>query len=211
MARVWRYRTGFRVEFFANYRMDRPASLRDRFGSGESWDASFAICRFGDSEIPSRCRREDLTTLRTFSHARGKNLLNMTVRLLRTLHSHDEIVMGHKLFFTAVPGCDTVSATANTSGFTVLNAIARRFGWDFNQLHALADRANSEKAVICVQEFSPRLILVPKLRSNNRIDASRFMQEFFQVCKRIDSRVIQFTHFGFLSKTPDLGVMEEVF
>ena len=119
--------------------------------------------------------------------------------------------MGHKLFFTAVPGCDTISATANTSGFTVLNAIARHFGWDRGLLKTQVGRANSEKTVVCIQEFAPRLILVPKLRSNSRLDASRFMQEFFQICKRIDSRVIQFTHFGFLSKTPDLGVMEEVF
>lgn len=135
----------------------------------------------------------------------------MTVRLLRVPHFHDEIVMGHKLFFPAVPGCDTISATANKNGFTVLNAIARRLGWNSDLLCASVDRANSETAVICVQEFSPRLILVPKLRSDSRIDASRFMQEFFQICKRIDSRAIQFTHFGFLSKCPDLGVMEEVF
>jgi len=119
--------------------------------------------------------------------------------------------MGHKLFFAAVPGCDTISATANQNGFTLLNAIARRFGWNSDLLCASVDRANSETAVICVQEFSPRLILVPKLRSDSRIDASRFMQEFFQICKRIDSRTIQFTHFGFLSKCPDLGVIEEVF
>lgn len=119
--------------------------------------------------------------------------------------------MGHKLFFAAVPGCDTISATANTRGFTVLNAIARRFGWDSDLLRAYVDRANSEKAVICAQEFSPRLILVPKVRSDSQIDTSRFMQELFQICKRIDSRAIHFTHFGFLSKLPDLGVMEEIF
>jgi hypothetical protein len=49
-------------------------------------------------------------------------------------NTHDEIFMGHKIWFEPVPGCDVISATANAPGFTPLIAIARHFGWDYGML-----------------------------------------------------------------------------
>lgn len=42
--------------------------------------------------------------------------------------------MGHKIWFDPVPGCDVISATANTPGISPLIAVARHHSWDHDLL-----------------------------------------------------------------------------
>ena len=50
-------------------------------------------------------------------------MVDLSVRVIE--HSQTEYQMSHKLWFAPAPGVDAISATANTDGFTVLNAVAR--------------------------------------------------------------------------------------
>lgn len=58
--------------------------------------------------------------------------MHINFRIIK--NTHDEIAMGHKIWFELVPGCDVISATANAPGFTPLIAVARHHSWDHDLL-----------------------------------------------------------------------------
>lgn len=135
----------------------------------------------------------------------------MKINLVTTHHLYDEVAIGHKMFFRAMPQCDTISATANVNGFTVLNAVARRFDWNTAQLRKDVDRANNERKVACLKDYSPRLILVPKLSGDNAEEGARYISEFFKASQSIRSLAVQFTHFSFLSRVSHIEVIHLLF
>ena len=69
-------------------------------------------------------------------------MVDLAVRVIE--HSQTEYQMSHKLWFAPAPGVDAISATANTDGFTVLNAIARFYGWNYNDINRAPRRRTAE-------------------------------------------------------------------
>jgi hypothetical protein len=111
-------------------------------------------------------------------------------------NTHDEIAMGHKIWFEPVSGCDVISATANAPGFTPLIAIARHFSWDYDMLERAATACNEKGEVLIVTSVVPTLILVPATKG--RGNTGKVMWDFINALEATEARCLHFTHFAFL-------------
>ncbi|MDA9902600.1 hypothetical protein N9D99_08795 [Gammaproteobacteria bacterium] len=119
----------------------------------------------------------------------------MKIEFREVKHGLDETHMGHKIFFHPCYETDTISATANTWGYTPLTAIARYFDWDSNIIHRASESCNTRNEVAIVTEIKPTLILVPKTREKEKI---RFLiNDLLDAASEIGSKILHFTHFGF--------------
>jgi hypothetical protein len=122
-----------------------------------------------------------------------------------TKNTHDEIIMGHKIWFEPVPGCDVISATANAPGFTPLIAIARHFSWDYDMLERAATACNEKGEVLIVTSVVPTLILVPVTKG--RGNTGKVMWDFINALAATEAQRLHFTHFCFLqSRLPQQEV-----
>ncbi len=120
-------------------------------------------------------------------------------------NTHDEIYMGHKIWFEPVPGCDVISATANAPGFTPLIAIARHFGWDYDMLERAAAACNEKGEVLIVSSVVPTLMLVPATKGHG--NTRKLMWDFINALAATKAQCLHFTHFGFLqSRLPQQEV-----
>ena len=111
-------------------------------------------------------------------------------------NTSDETLMGHKLWFPAVKGCDAVSATANASGFTPLIAVARYFEWDYGMMKAAASACNEKGEIAILTEVKPTLFLVPATKG--RGNAAFLIKDLLRAVSKVGVRGLHFTHFGFL-------------
>jgi hypothetical protein len=111
-------------------------------------------------------------------------------------NTHDEIAMGHKLWFEPIHGCDVISATANAPGFTPLIAIARHYGWDYDMLARASNTCNVSGEVVIVQSVTPTLVLVPATKGCAPIGA--IMADYLRALRAINPNCLHFTHYGFL-------------
>ena len=119
----------------------------------------------------------------------------MKIEFREVTHQFDETYMGHKIFFHPCYETDTISATANTGGFTPLTAIARYFGWDSKFIHKASEECNARNEVAIVAQVEPTLILVPKTREKEKV---RFLiNDLLDAASEIGSKILHFTHFGF--------------
>jgi hypothetical protein len=107
-----------------------------------------------------------------------------------------EIQMGQKIWFRGIEGYDTVSVTANNSGFTPLDAVRRFFGFDYDLMNQAATACNNAGEVAVVRTLSPRLLLVPKTRGRGNTEF--FIEDLFQAATAICAVNLHFTHYGFL-------------
>jgi hypothetical protein len=112
-----------------------------------------------------------------------------------TRHIFDEIEMGHKIFFSPCNEADTISATANSRGFTPLTAIVREFQWDRELIRKASEECNLTGDVMIVNEVKPTLLLVPKTRDMSQI--ADLTKKLIDKTNAIGSQVLHFTHFGF--------------
>lgn len=119
----------------------------------------------------------------------------MDIRFRSIIHLEHEADMGHAIWHHPVADCDGVSATANTQGFTPLHSIDRHFGWNREVVDSAALTCN-KIGEVCVVEFSPKLLLVPKTKG--RGDAAFLIQDLLSACRASGVRVLHFTHFGFI-------------
>jgi hypothetical protein len=108
----------------------------------------------------------------------------------------DEILAGHKLWFSPVDGCDGISATANAPGFTPLIAVARRLGWDYDLMQSAAHTCNQTNEVAVVRQVTPTLILVPATRGRGDAEALAF--DLLGALHASKVQNLHMTHFGFL-------------
>jgi hypothetical protein len=120
--------------------------------------------------------------------------MHLNFRVIK--NSHDEIAMGHKIWFEPVPGCDLISATANAPGFTPLIAIARHYDWDYNMLAQASNACNASGEVIIVQSVKPTLVLVPATKGC--IPIGGIMADYLSALRAIKPICLHFTHYGFL-------------
>ena len=135
----------------------------------------------------------------------------ISLRLNLVEHHPDEVTMSHKYFFKPVCSCDTVCATANMGGFTVLNAISNRFHWDRNVIRAAAEECNKRQEItilqlpkrqeIAILQFPcPRLLLVPRMQLDDPELAVKLVCDLLSACAEINTHQLHLTHFGFASR-----------
>ena len=108
----------------------------------------------------------------------------------------DEISMGHKLWFHPASGCDAVSATANTHGFTPVRAAATHFGWDLALVEAAAEACNRRGEIAVVNSAAPMLFLVPATKG--RGNTNYLIRDLLRAVSAADADGLHLTHFGFL-------------
>ncbi|QWD04599.1 hypothetical protein G6720_03820 [Polynucleobacter paneuropaeus] len=125
-------------------------------------------------------------------------------------HTDHEIQMGHKLSFSLATGFgdryrfmfdDCISATANTNGFSTLNAIARVCKWDKAPLKFYADLVNEHHVIRTLNEFEPPLILVPQTRGSTKYHSAPeyYITEILKSASYHNVRRLQFTHYSFIT------------
>lgn len=120
----------------------------------------------------------------------------MNIKFKITKNTPDEIYMGQKVWFEAVPGCDAVSSTANCQGFTPLTAIARYFNWDLDMIARHAAVCNMENTTILVRTVTPTLILVPATKG--RGSRKDIEYRYLKALHGLDPQCLHFTHYGFM-------------
>jgi hypothetical protein len=112
-------------------------------------------------------------------------------------HTDYELQMRQKIFFIPDPDADTVSVSANLSGFTTINAVSRAFGYDWDWVKQVAEVANERKEVICLSDLKPRLIIVPKTIGQNYPTTTQLMTQVIHEANTIGTKVLHMTHYGF--------------
>ncbi len=125
-------------------------------------------------------------------------------------HTSDEIFMGHQLGFPAIRGIEAISATANARGFTPLTAIARKYGWQNDQLEAASVECNSRQEVAIINTLSPTLLLVPKTRGDDGglLVVDGLISDLLDAVNHLSHRSLHFTHFGFMQgRPPELAML----
>lgn len=120
--------------------------------------------------------------------------MNINFKIIK--NTCDEIYMGQKIWFSAVPGCDAVSATANTQGFTPLTAIARKFDWDLDMIEREAVVCNKEDTAIIVRTVTPTLLLVPATKGRGSRKKNEY--RYLKALHGLEPQYLHFTHYGFL-------------
>ena len=121
----------------------------------------------------------------------------MKIEFRETKHIYDEVYMGHKIFFHPCYETDTISATANTGGYTPLTAIARQFGWDRELIKQAAESCNARNEVAIVREVKPTLLLVPKTKTMAPEKVKFLTKDLLDAASKNGSEILHFTHFGF--------------
>lgn len=126
--------------------------------------------------------------------------MNINFQIIK--NTSNEIFMGHKIWFQAVPRCDVVSATANAPGFTPLIAVARHFGWDYDMIERAA-ACNASNKVRLMRSVTPTLMLVPATKG--RGDSEELTFNYLDVLHELRPKCLHITHYGFLqSRLPVL-------
>lgn len=126
---------------------------------------------------------------------------------LREIENSDyEVQMFQKIWFTPEPDADTVSVSANLSGFTMINAVSRALGYDWDHVKQVAEIVNSRQEVVCMSELHPRLIIVPKTRGRDYPPTRRLLTQVLGEANAHETKVLHMTHYGFcngLSKSSE--------
>ena len=125
-------------------------------------------------------------------------MVDLSVRVIE--HSQTEYHMSHKLWFMPAPGVDAISATANTNGFTVLNAIARFYRLNQNDIHRAAQEANRRGQVAVLRQGRPNLFIVPRTTPSDQASIGELVDDLLKALNATHARQLQFTHFGFTNR-----------
>jgi hypothetical protein len=121
-------------------------------------------------------------------------------------HHTDELHMRHKYWFDYFPGCDGISASANMDGFTVLNAIKMRFGWDTDLIRQAADTCNEKDEIAILDRLTPKLFIVPRTKVDDPVKSRFYMTDLLAAADAVGIRELQFSHYSF---TDHLGFKRE--
>ena len=95
-------------------------------------------------------------------------------------------------------GYDSISATANSRGFTMLGAIARYYMWDSKIINQATDECNKRNEVCILDNKSISLLLVPKTKGNN--SEGSLIMDVIEACKTINSKALRFSHYTFVKE-----------
>lgn len=133
-----------------------------------------------------------------------------------SVSTSDEILMGHKLWFSDINGVEAISATASSDGFTPLYALARTYGWSRDLVDIAAAQCNLRREVAIVSQLTPTLLLVPKTvgRLTYKHTVEGYAVELLRAAKLLKIERLHFTHFGFIQShdaTKDFVRILEIF
>lgn len=110
--------------------------------------------------------------------------------------------MGQKLYFRPVRDADGVSATANVGGFTPLTSAARFYGWQARKITEAAEQCNRKRSAISVAGLRPKLLLLPQTDGKwNRHESARLARELIDLFVLEQSKLVHFTHYGFVQRS----------
>ena len=123
-------------------------------------------------------------------------------------HTYDEIVMGHKIWFPESIESDTISATANSDGFTPLTAIVRNYDWNKELVEAASTQCNSRGQIAIVKEVKPTLLLVPSTKGNGNTEF--LITDLVKAANAVTADVLNFTHFGFVQNKLPVNEIESI-
>lgn len=93
---------------------------------------------------------------------------------------------------------DSISATANSRGFTMLGAIASYYIWDSKIINEATDQCNNRNEVCILDNKSTTLLLVPKTKGNN--SEGNLILDLIEACKTINSKALRFSHYTFVKE-----------
>ena len=140
--------------------------------------------------------------------------MNIVFRV--NINTSDEILMGHKLWFSDINGVEAISATASADGFTPLTALARTYGWNRDLIDIAAAQCNLRREVAIVSQVEPTLLLVPRTvgRLTYKHTIEGYAIELLMAVKHLKIERLHFTHFGFIQShkaTKDFVRILEIF
>ena len=140
--------------------------------------------------------------------------MNIVFRV--NINNSDEILMGHKLWFSDINGVEAISATASADGFTPLTALARTYGWNRDLIDIAAAQCNLRREVAIVSQVEPTLLLVPRTvgRLTYKHTIEGYAIELLMAVKHLKIERLHFTHFGFIQSrkaTKDFVRILEIF
>jgi len=110
--------------------------------------------------------------------------------------------MGVKLFFNELPPphvCDGISATANSSGFTLLTAAGSFYGWSPKIINESVQFCNNKKEILTVSQFNPILLLVHQTKGE--IDGSKLISELIKIATNLNIVKLRFSHYSLILET----------
>jgi hypothetical protein len=115
-----------------------------------------------------------------------------------------EIQLGHKLSFTVEKYADAISVSANSNGFTPMNAVFRSMELDQNEYESEITACKKENKVIEIDYpyyFNRKIILVPPTRGRtNKYDTYEYYTvRILEICNFYKLNTLHFTHYGFLN------------
>ena len=122
----------------------------------------------------------------------------------REIESTDyEVQMFQKIWFSPVHEADTISVSANLSGFTMINAVSRALGYDWDHVREVAKTANQNREVICLEDLTPRLIIVPKTCGKDDSLTRELLTQVFNYANALETKILHMTHYGFCNNLSD--------
>lgn len=108
-----------------------------------------------------------------------------------------EVQMFQKIWFLPVHEADTISVSANLSGFTMINAVSRALRYDWDHVKEVAKTANQNKKVICLQDLTPRLIIVPRTDGKDDSLTRKLLTQVINDANALGTKILHMTHYGF--------------
>lgn len=105
--------------------------------------------------------------------------------------------MRHKLWIDYDSNCDGISATANMDGFTILNAIKMRFGWDTDPIRQASDACNEKDEIAILDYLTPKLFLVPRTWIDDGVRSDFYIRDLLAAVDAAKVKILQFTHYSF--------------
>lgn len=132
----------------------------------------------------------------------------MQINFIPIQHTLDETAMGHCIWFKRDPVCEAISATANSSGFSPLTAIAREYGWDYKVIASAAEQCNEKNEIAVITQLNPMLFLVPHTHGNE--NATALMQDLINAVTHTKVASLRFTHYGFVQSKLAVGEISTI-
>ncbi len=121
-------------------------------------------------------------------------------------HTETEIQMGHKIGFSCLPKFgryqrnNVIVATANTHGFTTLNAIANVCKMNRDALKYYVEQCNERNLTSILRDFDVPLLLIPRTRGSTkwRKAPEYYITQVLKQANHEDVKQIHFTCFSFI-------------
>ena len=154
----------------------------------------------------------DCTTCGRLDCYCSANTSKLRISLREVENTNYEVQMVQKIWFTPVPEADTISVSANLSGFTMINAASRALGYDWDHVKQVAEIANRNREVICFSNLKPRLIIVPRTGGQNVSLTRKLLTQVINDANTLGTKILHMTHYGFcnnLSNATELGIIFE--